>query len=139
MNWTMRTDDEGYFQRAFLDVLKNEKNSFWKDYDVFVAICCTTGVTGIIWVIIGIFELTKFIECRWELASCGFLISLINLLLFAGGNIFIILRICIFSNLTKLLKINLWRIQNGFGIHANVVNLRKNILSLRSVMLILAT
>ena len=67
--WTIRTDDWGYFYRAFEETLK-DSNSYWKDYDVFLAIAVTAGVTGIMWFINSIVEIRKFAKSRWNLANC---------------------------------------------------------------------
>ena len=94
--YTMRTDDWGYFQRAFFDVLDNPDTTMWKDYDVFLGIACTAGVTGILWVIASGLEITKFCKISWGRATCGLILCIITLVLFCGGNGFVFYRICMF-------------------------------------------
>ena len=67
--WTVRTEDWGYFYRAFEETMK-DSNSYWKDYDVWLAIVITAGVTGIMWIINSIIEIRKFAKAGWDLASC---------------------------------------------------------------------
>ena len=70
-SFTIRTDDWGYFYRAFESTRDNE-NSYWKDYDVFLAIACTAGVTGILWIVCSIIDVFKFTRAGWHLSCCVF-------------------------------------------------------------------
>jgi hypothetical protein len=67
--WTIKTEDWGWFQRASEEVRK-DSSSFWKDYDVWIAIVVTAGVTGIMWIINSIMEIKKFCGMKWDNAIC---------------------------------------------------------------------
>jgi hypothetical protein len=56
---TIRTENWGYFQAAFERVMK-DSNSPWKDYDCYLAILCTAGVSGVMWIVMAIIEIHKF-------------------------------------------------------------------------------
>ena len=101
-NWTMQTEDWGYFPRAFNDVLNLNDKSMWKKYDVYIAIACTSGITGLIWFIAGLIEISKFRGAKWNLASLGLSMCSISLAIFIAVNVFIFYRIC----MTLLIKTN---------------------------------
>ncbi len=92
-NWTMRTDDWGYFQRAYYRV-RDEGSDYWYSYNVFIAIIVTTAVTGFLWLIASIIEIVKFGAWKWRLAAGGLTLCIINLLFNMGGSAFIYYRIC---------------------------------------------
>lgn len=47
-SWTIRTDDWGFFFRAFGNYLTGS-NSYWRSYDSFLVIMITAGITGVLW------------------------------------------------------------------------------------------
>ena len=67
--WTIKTDDWGYFYRAFFSTWNNS-NSSWKSYDAFLAIVLTAGVTGILFFILSIMDIRKFSNFNWSVATC---------------------------------------------------------------------
>ena len=76
--WTLKTDDWGYFYRAFQRGTLNS-DSTWKDYDALLAIAITAGITGFIWFITAIIDIRKFCSTRWDMACYVYLKSEINL------------------------------------------------------------
>ncbi len=67
-SWTIKTDDWGYIYRAFEKTLSNS-NSYWKDYDIFLAVALTAGVTSILWVIGCSIEINKYVKANWNATS----------------------------------------------------------------------
>ncbi len=59
--WTMRTDDWGYFYTAF----RAGQGSYWKDYDVFLCVALTAGLAGSLWVASSILDLWKLAQRGW--------------------------------------------------------------------------
>jgi len=55
--WTIRTDDWGYFYRAFTT---KDVNPFWEDYDSLLQMTITIGVSGLLFFITGIINACKF-------------------------------------------------------------------------------
>jgi len=49
LNWTIRTDDWGYFYRAFCNYMSGS-NNYWKDYDAFLGIILTSSFSGVLWI-----------------------------------------------------------------------------------------
>lgn len=103
-SWTMKTDDLGYFYRAFNSYLTGNNYSFWKSYDAFFGIMIAGIMSSIIWLIGGIMEIYKFFYIKWSLANRvklsfdliqGLLVCILALLIFLGGNGYVFYRICI--------------------------------------------
>ena len=61
--WTVMTDDWGFFERAH-----EEGGSRWQDYDVFLVICTTAGISSAIWLLTSCVETYKFVQVKWPLA-----------------------------------------------------------------------
>ena len=59
--WTMKTDDWGYFYRAYERAALNS-DSFWSQYDIFVATCFVTAITGVAWLIMSLIEIRQFLD-----------------------------------------------------------------------------
>ena len=63
-SWTLKTDDWGYFQRAY----ERKSDAFWSKYNVFEAMLVTGIITGVYWFIISIVDLKKYSGANWETA-----------------------------------------------------------------------
>ena len=68
-DWVMKTEDWGYVYRSFEGWLKSP-SGFWKDYEIFLAMAATGGVTGLLWIVAAAIELHKFSQMRWTRAAC---------------------------------------------------------------------
>lgn len=88
--WVIKTDDIGYFYRAFVE---KEVNPYWENYDVLLFIGIVSGITGTLWITSGVVNINKAYFCRWDLTFKGILITAVAFALFIGGNVPIILRI----------------------------------------------
>ena len=64
---TIKTENWGYFQVAFSAAMANA-NSRWKDYDCFLAILATAGVTGILWIVFGSIQIHAYRLGMWQSA-----------------------------------------------------------------------
>ena len=63
--WTAKTDDYGYFRRAFDYHYEDE---FWEPYDVFLIIAIIMPITVLLWLIIAIFDIRKHVKLAWSFA-----------------------------------------------------------------------
>lgn len=59
--YSIKTDDWGYFQRAFQRV-QDTNDSYWSNYDAFLAILVTAGVVGIYWIVTCIVYIVKLVN-----------------------------------------------------------------------------
>jgi hypothetical protein len=98
--WEMKTDDWGYFYRAFDYTLSNP-DGYWKDYDVFLALAITAAITGIMWIVIACIDINKFLKGKYHLAVKTLILSIVCLVLNIGGNVFVLLRVFKFYDDTK--------------------------------------
>eukprot|EP00830_Metopus_es_P015833 TRINITY_DN4695_c0_g1_i1.p1 TRINITY_DN4695_c0_g1~~TRINITY_DN4695_c0_g1_i1.p1 ORF type:complete len:286 (-),score=26.85 TRINITY_DN4695_c0_g1_i1:60-917(-) len=94
---TIKTDNWGYFQVAFSDVMANS-SSKWKDYDCFLAILGTAGISGIMWIILCSIKIHALRKGWTTYGKKCLILHLLTLLVFLGGNGYIFFRIYTFNN-----------------------------------------
>ena len=66
--WEIKTDDWGYIYRVFEKAIFNSR-TLWREYNVFVLIVITVGITGILWIILSIVNIIKYAKMRWNLSE----------------------------------------------------------------------
>lgn len=61
-SWKMKTDDQGYFQRAF-----SYNDEYWSEYNVFISILLIGSIAALTLIIAAIIDITKLIKLRWDM------------------------------------------------------------------------
>jgi hypothetical protein len=65
--WTPKTDDWGYIQRAYYRA--QDSDPFWKQYDILVPVVVTAGLSGAYWVVANTIAAIQFRAGCWCAAS----------------------------------------------------------------------
>ena len=75
--WTLKVCDWGYIYRVFNKGIVNSIGDY-VEYDTFLLIVVTSGVTGLLWFILSIVDIKKFKNTIWNLSCCVIFIKMVE-------------------------------------------------------------